>query len=513
MLRFRKLGTRNFSKHFAMPAADSVFKKQVSSSFVPASRLTASDLNPHALNAKYAVRGRIPTKAEELRNQLANKSHSLPFNKIINANIGNPQQLDQKPLTFYRQVLALLQYPELMNHQPVVDALPKDLIERARTLLDNIGSVGAYSHSQGVPYIRQRVADFISVRDGYESSPDDIFLTAGASTAVSYLLSLLSLGPQTGFLIPIPQYPLYTASLALNNSTALPYYLNEKDDWSINAQDLVKIIEDAKAQGVEARCLVLINPGNPTGAILKPEAIADLLAVAAQYGLVVIADEVYQENIFHGQFVSVKKVLKQLQEADGSGKFDDVQLASLHSTSKGISGECGQRGGYMELVGFEDSVRAQLLKLASISLCPPVSGQALVELMINPPSEGQESYPLYKQERDAIHEALKERSSLLYEAFNTMEGVACQKPEGAMYLFPRLTLTKKVFEEAAKVGMEPDEYYCGQLLENTGICAVPGSGFGQVEGTWHVRTTFLAPGTEWIEDWKKFHAKFMRGHQ
>ncbi|KAH3668513.1 hypothetical protein OGAPHI_002267 [Ogataea philodendri] len=490
-----------------------VFKTQIQNSFVPASRLVDSDLNPNALNAKYAVRGRIPIRAEELRAQLAQDPSSVPFDKIINANIGNPQQLDQKPLTFYRQVLSLLEYPELMDNKAVVDTFPKDLVERAKKMLESIGSVGAYSHSQGVPYLRESVANFISKRDGYKSSPDDIFLTAGASSAVSYLLNLLSLGPQTGFLIPIPQYPLYTASLALNNSTALPYFLNESDDWSIDASSIAKIVQDAKAQGVEARCLVLINPGNPTGAILKPETIADLLAVAAEHGLVVIADEVYQENVFKGEFVSVKKVLSQLKELDRSGKFDKVQLASLHSTSKGVSGECGQRGGYMELVGFEESVRAQLLKLASISLCPPVAGQALVELMINPPTEGQESYELYKKETQAISDALRERSSKLYEAFNTMEGVSCQQPEGAMYLFPSLTLSEKVYAEAAKLGMEPDEYYCAQLLENTGICTVPGSGFGQVEGTWHIRTTFLAPGTAWIEDWKTFHEKFVKQHK
>ncbi|GMF06275.1 unnamed protein product [[Candida] boidinii] len=78
-----------------------------------------------------------------------------------------------------------------------------------------------------------------------------------------------------------------------------------------------------------------------------------------------------------------------------------------------------------------------------------------------------------------------------------------------MYCFPNLSLSKKVIAAAEKEGMEADEFYCNALLENTGICAVPGSGFGQVEGTWHVRTTFLAPGTEWIDQWKAFHAKFM----
>ncbi|GME84469.1 unnamed protein product [Ambrosiozyma monospora] len=199
----------------------------------------------------------------------------------------------------------------------------------------------------------------------------------------------------------------------------------------------------------------------------------------------------------------------ELQSLDKQGIYANVQLASLHSTSKGISGECGQRGGYMELVNFDPSVRAQIMKLASISLCPPVTGQALVELMVNPPKKGDPSYELYEKERTFIFNSLKERSRLLYAAFNEMEGVSCQEPEGAMYCFPNIELSQKVYEAAEKVGMEPDEFYCSELLDNTGICAVPGSGFGQVDGTWHVRTTFLAPGTEWIGAWRDFHAKFV----
>ncbi|CDK25362.1 unnamed protein product [Kuraishia capsulata CBS 1993] len=478
--------------------------------FQPATKLLAKDLNPHAINAKYAVRGPIPTKAEELRAKLAGESHSLPFNKIINANIGNPQQLDQKPLTFYRQVLAILQYPELIYNPALVQTIPKDLIERAKLLLGKIGSVGAYSHSQGIPYVREQVAKFIQKRDGYESDANEIFLTSGASTAVSYLVSILGLGQQTGFLIPIPQYPLYTATLTLNNSKALPYYLKEEEDWSIDSSSLRTIIENAIAEGTIPRCLVIINPGNPTGAILKPDAIANLLALAAEYGLVVIADEVYQENVFKGEFVSVKKILRELQEGDDQGRFSNVQLASLHSTSKGISGECGQRGGYMELVGFHDEVIQQLLKLASISLCPVVTGQALVELMINPPKKGQESYEQFKYESQAIFDSLEQRAASLYAAFNEMTGVSCQEPEGAMYCFPNLTIPQKAVDQAEKSGLEPDEFYCSELLDNTGICAVPGSGFGQVPGSWHVRTTFLAPGTEWIDQWKEFHEMFMK---
>ncbi|SCV00292.1 LAME_0G08768g1_1 [Lachancea meyersii CBS 8951] len=478
---------------------------------------TVDDINKCVLNAKYAVRGRIPLLAEALKTQLAENPESLPFSKIINANIGNPQQLDQKPLSFYRQVISLIQNPDILNQLSPAELsklYKPDVIERAQRLLkDAGGSVGAYSQSQGVAGYRETVADFIANRDGEPANANDIFLTSGASGSVAHILQLFCSSPENGCLIPIPQYPLYTATLALNNASALPYFLDEESGWSTDPQQIEDVVKDAIKRGVTPTTIVVINPGNPTGAILSAENIEAIFEVAARYGLVVIADEVYQENGFDDvEFISMKKVLRVLQKTQ-PGAYDNVQLVSLHSISKGVSGECGQRGGYMELVGFSEEVKQVILKLASISLCPVVTGQALVDLMVSPPKEGEPSYEQDQKERNAIHEALKERASLLHRAFQSLEGVSCQKPLGAMYLFPKIDLSKKAIAKAGSLGMTPDEYYCKELLEATGICTVPGSGFHQVPGTFHVRTTFLAPGTEWIESWKEFHEKFWDAHR
>ncbi|CCK71261.1 alanine transaminase ALT1 KNAG_0G02040 [Huiozyma naganishii CBS 8797] len=497
------------------PAKDQLHSKS-HYKFTPAAQVKIADLNENVLKAKYAVRGSIPMRAEQLQHQLQEDPRSLPFDKIINANIGNPQQLNQKPLSFYRQVLSLLQFPELLNslkeNPAAATSLYKaDAVRRAEKLLEDIGgSVGAYSTSQGVMGIRKTVADFITRRDNNEPAyPEDIFLTAGASAAVSYLLSIFCKGEKTGVLIPIPQYPLYTATLALNNSHTLPYYLDEKSGWSTNTKEIDSVVLDAIDRNIKPSVLVVINPGNPTGAVLSEKAIAEIFEIAAKYGIVVIADEVYQENIFDEdvKFHSMKKVLRKLQQ-EHPGKFDEVQLASLHSTSKGVSGECGQRGGFMELTGFSHEIRQVILKLASISLCPVVTGQALVDLMVHPPQEGEESYELDQAERSHIHSELHKRANKLWETFNRLEGIQCQKPQGAMYLFPRLNLPFKAVQKAQHMEMTADEFYCKELLENTGICTVPGSGFGQVPGTYHLRTTFLAPGTEWIDLWEKFHKEF-----
>lgn len=137
---------------------------QTMSPFKPA--LTLDTINPAVQAVHYAVRGELAIKADKYVQVLADMTHKpLPFEKVVTANIGNPQQqgLDQVPLTYWRQVISLLEYPDLMQkHEQLTKQIyPGDVIERARELHSEIGSVGAYTHSKGVLGIRKRVAKFI----------------------------------------------------------------------------------------------------------------------------------------------------------------------------------------------------------------------------------------------------------------------------------------------------------------------------------------------------------------
>merc|ERR1712146_834342 len=124
--------------------------------------------------------------------------------------------------------------------------------------------------------------------------------------------------------------------------------------------------------------IAVINPGNPTGACLSEQNMQDIVKFCEREGLVLCADEVYQENVYvEGQpFVSFKKCI-----ADVGA---DVELVSYHSTSKGYLGECGMRGGYYEAVNIDPQVMDELYKVASVSLCSNLTGQVMVELMVNP---------------------------------------------------------------------------------------------------------------------------------
>lgn len=467
--------------------------------------LTVEALNPSILNVQYAVRGELAIKAEEYRVRLKGGAKDLPFNKVISSNIGNPQQtgLDQPPITFNRQVAALMEWPALA--ELARDAFPEDVIARAKELQGEIGSIGAYSHSQGVAFIRKNVARFIEERDGYPSNPNHVFLTAGASAGVTLLISALISSPKSGILIPIPQYPLYTATLAAHTGVGIPYHLDEEADWATSAPDIEAAIRKAVEEGIEPKALVIINPGNPTGALLDEPTMQRVVRLCEQHDLVLLADEVYQSNL-HARdthpFTSFKKVVRALDSR--------VPLFSFHSISKGVTGECGRRGGYFECTNISDDILALLYKMVSVGLCPPLGGQVGVDCMVRPPRPGDASYALWKSETDATHAALAQRTKTMAARLNTLEGVSCVDSPGALYLYPRIRLPAGAIEAARKAGKQPDTLYALELLDETGICVVPGSGFGQKEGQYHYRLTCLCPGVEeYVGALERFHRKFM----
>ena len=464
--------------------------------------------NSNIIEMEYAVRGPIPQRAAELRQQ---------GRRTVACNIGNPQALGQNPITYYRRVLSLLEDPSktarerklkqlLSGGAAEVELLPDDVLAVAEKILAGMGTgVGAYSDSNGPLFIREAVARFIDRRDGVAAAdalaadPSSVFLTNGASEGVKYLLEVLISKPTDGIMIPIPQYPLYSAAIRKSGGTQVNYYPDEESGWTMSRAVLEESLERAKSEGIDVKGIVVINPGNPTGSILTEESMRDVINFAERYGLVLMADEVYQENVYGAKFLSFAKVLGDRE----------VPLCSLHSVSKGFYGECGHRGGYVELrnppriQGTDIGLTEILYKMASVSLCPNTVGQALTYLMVNPPEEGSESHDLFMKERSNILGALQAKAEMIRNAFKEMKGVECFGRVGAMYLFPRL-------------GKLPDGKsdfdYCMGLLEETGLCTVNGSGFGQQEGTQHLRIAFLPPKElleEVLPEWIAYHNRFV----
>ncbi|KAG6780602.1 hypothetical protein POTOM_013468 [Populus tomentosa] len=486
--------------------------------------VSLDNINPKVLKCEYAVRGEIVTLAQALQEELKSKPGSHPFDEILYCNIGNPQSLGQQPITFFREVLALCDHPSILDRSETQGLFSADAIERAWQILDQIPgrATGAYSHSQGIKGLRDTIAAGIEARDGFPADPNDIFLTDGASPAVHMMMQLLIRSEKDGILCPIPQYPLYSASIALHGGALVPYYLDEATGWGLEVSELKKQLADAKSKGITPRALVVINPGNPTGQVLAEDNQRGIVEFCKQEGLVLLADEVYQENVYvpEKKFHSFKKVARSM----GYGA-KDISLVSYQSVSKGYYGECGKRGGYMEVTGFGPEIREQIYKVASVNLCSNISGQILASLVMSPPKVGDESYESYSAEKDGILSSLARRAKMcaytfgisdvqltLEDAFNNLEGVTCNKAEGAMYLFPCIRLPEKAIKAAEAAKTAPDNFYCRRLLNATGIVFVPGSGFGQLPGTWHFRCTILPQEDKIpavVSRLTEFHKSFM----
>uniref|UniRef100_A0A803M9N9 alanine transaminase n=2 Tax=Chenopodium quinoa TaxID=63459 RepID=A0A803M9N9_CHEQI len=464
------------------------------------------------LKCEFAVRGAIVTHAMRLQEQLKQNPGSLPFDEIVVCNMGNPQSLGQQPITFFREVLALCGLPSFLDRSEAQKLFSADSIERARQILDQIPgrTTGGYSHTQGIKGLRETIAYGIEERDGFPSNANDIYLTDGASPGVHIMMQLLLRSELDGILCPIPHYPLYSASIALHGGTLVPYCLDEATGWGLEISEIKSQLEAARSKGVTVRALVVINPGNPTGQVLSEENQQQIVELCKKEGIVLLADEVYQENVYvpDKKFQSFKKIARSMGYQE-----KDIPLVSFQAVSEGYYGECEKRGGYMEVTGFSADIAEQIYKVASINSCNSnITGQILTSLVMSPPKVGDESYEVYSAEKKGILSSLARRALTLEDAFNSLEGVTCNKVEGAMYLFPRIHLPQKAIKAAESEHIAPDAFYAFRLLKETGIAVIPGTGFGQVPGTWHIRCTILLQETKIpaiVKRISDFHKKFM----
>ncbi|XP_002075264.2 alanine aminotransferase 1 isoform X1 [Drosophila willistoni] len=475
--------------------------------------LQLENINPNFITMEYAVRGPLVVRAGEIEKELE-KGVKKPFDEVIRANIGDCHAMGQKPVTFLRQLLALTFEPRLLDSPEY----PEDVKQRARAILGNCQghSMGSYTDSAGLEVVRRQVTEYIERRDGgIPAEYLNIYLTGGASPGIKSILSLIHAdvdGKPPGVMVPIPQYPLYSATIAEYGMTKVDYYLDEETGWSLGRKELQRAFDEAKST-CSPRALVVINPGNPTGQVLTRDNIVEIIKFAHDNKLIILADEVYQDNVYdkNSKFYSFKRVAYELGEP-----YRNQELVSFLSTSKGYLGECGIRGGYMEVVNLCPNVKAMLTKSITAALCSTTAGQVAVSALVNPPKPGEPSYELFQKEKNATLTALKERAELVHKTLSGFEGYKVNPVQGAMYVFPQVEIPPKAIEAAKAKGLAPDVFYAFELLETSGICIVPGSGFGQRAGTYHFRSTIL-PQTDklklMMEKFRVFHTEFMKKYK
>ncbi|KAI3839481.1 hypothetical protein MKX03_011793 [Papaver bracteatum] len=251
------------------------------------------------------------------------------------------------------------------------------------------------------------------------------------------MMQLLISSEKDGVLCPIPQYPLYSASIALHGGSLVTYYIDEATGWGLE--------------------------------VLAEENQRAIVEFYKKENLVLLADE-FPKNM----------------SSSLPHSFDQLDYLFIYKFH--YHGECGKRGAYMEVTGFSPKVREHIYKVASVNLCSNISEKILASLVMNPPKVGDETFESYSAEKNGILSSL---AKALEDAFNKLEGVTCNKAEGAMYLFPRIRLPQKSIKAAEAAKTAPDAFYAKRLLEATGIVVVPGYGFGHVPGTWHISFIIL----------------------
>ncbi|KAM7012228.1 alanine aminotransferase 2-like [Tautogolabrus adspersus] len=415
-----------------------------------------------------------------------------PFKKVIDISSGDPHKAGMAPVSFIRQVLAVCLYPELLEDK----SLPLDVRQRAETLLGACGgrSVGSYSTSCcGLPLVRKSIAEFITRRDGgVRSHLEDIILSSGSQATLFMVLHLMASGEgrtQTGVLTPVPCPHTLPALLEMSRVKQVPYHLMEDQGWAVDLNEMQQALKASRGH-CKPRAIYISNPGNPTGHVQVRETMEEVIRFAAAEGLVLLAEEVNQDSVFghDKQFLSYKKVLSEM----GKEFSETVELVSFHSLSSACIGECGLRGGYLEVINMEPEVTKYLSSMQGTS-SPPVLPQLALQLMVNPPTPGELSYQTYSQEILHIQTTLSQNAQRAHEFLNALPGMTCQPAMAGVFLFPRLHLPTLMIEEAKILGVKADVLYCQKLLEEEGVCLGAGWENGREDQNYHIRLCVLAP--------------------
>ncbi|XP_044148738.1 alanine aminotransferase 2-like [Bufo gargarizans] len=470
--------------------------------------LTLRSMNQKVRAARVPILGSLSTRAEEIQREIQEGIHK-PFTKITPCFFGDIQAMGQKPSTFVRQVAALCTYPELLES----GQFPEDAKTRAHTILKNMnnGSVGGYNHEYTTKTLPHIIAKFIQRRDdGVPSTPRNIIVCSGTSEAVMNVLSLVVNDEEdlkTGILLPVPHCPLYMDTITLTGAVMVPYYLDEGRSWAVSVTSIRESLSAARRR-CNPKALCVINPGNPTGHVLTMEKITELVQLAAEENLLILADEVYQETVFGPgvSFHSFKKVLYQM----GPEYSERVQLISVYSMSKGIAGECGPRAGYIEFVNVDPAVFEVFYILKSFSI-PPIIGVLMMEAVLDPPQPGDRSYETFMKEKQMLLDNLAEKAKITEEILNRAPGIQCNPIQGALYAFAKVQIPDRAIRLAQDRSQEPDDLYCHLLLEDTGIVLCAGNSFGQAAGTYHFRITLTHPIDELksiLQQIIQFHTRF-----
>jgi len=315
-----------------------------------------------------------------------------------------------------------------------------------------------YSPSEGVLELRQAIVEKEKRVNGVHVFADNVLITSGVSEGIRMLISsLIEKGDQ--ILVPGPPYSPYMSYSKVYDGTPVSYETVEEENWQPNIDDLRSKISET------TRAIVINNPNNPTGALYRTKTVKQMLDVAGEHDLLVLSDEIYDQIRYVEDYVSTAHLAKDLPVVGLNG-FSKVYLMT------------GWRLGYMYF--YDPNGELQELKKAvekeqRIRICASTPAQMAGIAALRGPQDHVKE----------LVEKLRVRRDYAWKRLNEIEGVNCAKPEGAFYVFP------KICDVGSK--WKTDMEFAVELLKETGVLLVHGSGFDPVYGAGHVRAVFLPP--------------------
>jgi alanine-synthesizing transaminase len=315
-----------------------------------------------------------------------------------------------------------------------------------------------YSPSEGLPELREAIAKKEKRVNGVSISPNDVLVTSGISEGIEMTLAAL-VNEGDEILLPGPTYPPYISYTKFFGGVPVSYETIEKEGWQPNVDDLRRKISD------KTRVLVITNPNNPTGAVYGKRVVKQMLDLAGEHNLLVISDEIYDRITFTEDFASTAYLAK------------DIPVVGLNGFSK-VYRMTGYRLGYVYFKAQGDQLnelKQAIEKECRIRICANTPVQKAGTAALNGPQDDIDEYVA----------KVKQRGEYAWKRLNETEGISCTKPEGAFYVFP------KIHETGSRWKTDLD--FVLQLLEETGVLTVNGSGFDPVYGASHFRVVTLPP--------------------
>jgi len=371
-------------------------------------------------NVFYDIRGPVAHAAKKMEED---------GHRILKLNIGNP-----KPFG--------------------LDA-PEEIIQ---DVILNLPDSEGYCDSKGLFSARKAVMQYCQQKGIKDVNIDDIILGNGVSELiVMSMQGLLNSGDEV--LIPSPDYPLWTGAVSLAGGTPVHYHCDEQSNWFPDMDDIRKKVNK------NTKALVLINPNNPTGAVYPDEVLLELIQIARENNLIIFSDEIYDKILFDGA-----------THTSTASLADDLLFITFNGLSKNYR-LAGFRAGWMIISGTKHRAKDYiegLEMLASMRLCANVPSQHAIQTSLG----GYQSIDDLVAPGGRIYE----QRNIAYEALNSIPGISCTKPMGALYCFPKIDIKK--------FNIHNDERMVLDLLEQQKILVVHGTAFNWSQPD-HFRVVFL----------------------